>query len=693
MPQTLEFFATCLAGLERSLADELSGMGIGRTRPLRGGVAFFGEPIDAERVCLWSRLASRVTLVVGRVSAQDADALYAGIRALAWADVVAPKATIAVRAQGANDELRNTRFTALKVKDALCDALRDARGARPDVDARRPDAAIEVRVRDARATVSLDLSGAPLHARASSRDRDAARACAYASGLLAQAGWVGLAQAGWAFLDPTRDAGVLADEAAALADDMAPGLGRHRWGFHGWGLHPVAAWKALLAEARERAQAGEGRMVRRERALRDAPTLVACSFLPEEAADARFPAVLEAFFGACAAAPRGSRFALAGVPGAASRFGDGAREGEMGSGRIAVPVLVSDEPPTAGTEVVVPDAHGGAEHRVTVFEPASEQFAARLRKVAKERRKWARREGVTCYRVYDADLPEYAVAIDVYEGAREAEGRTFLHIAEYKPPASVDAKRAERRRRDVLAIAPVALGVPADHMFAKARMRVRGGARRGTDERRAYVTHVSEGGCLFEVDLSSHLDTGLFLDHRPTRLLIAEWACGARFLNLFGYTGAATVHAAAGGAAETTTVDLSNTYLAWARRNMELNGFDGPEHRFERADVMPWVAEARRAGERYDLVFVDPPTFSNSKAMGSRTWDVQRDHAELLVGVSRLLARDGVAVFSCNLRTFKPDADELSRYGVLIEDITARTIPHDFERTPRIHRCYLVRRA
>ncbi|MBR2804338.1 MAG: class I SAM-dependent methyltransferase, partial [Eggerthellaceae bacterium] len=316
-----------------------------------------------------------------------------------------------------------------------------------------------------------------------------------------------------------------------------------------------------------------------------------------------------------------------------------------------------------------------------------------LRKVFKERRKWAQREGITCYRIYDSDLPDYAVAIDWYTGAGDARGNDYLHIAEYAPPASVDPDKARRRFNDVLAVAPVVCGIRPDHVFSKTRIREKGGGQYRNAGQRAYVTTVEEGGYHFEVDLAGRLNTGLFLDHRMTRQLVGELADDARFLNLFAYTGSASVYAAGGGARETTTVDLSQTYLDWAERNMAANGFSGKQHAFVRADVMKWITEARRSGKRYDLIFVDPPTFSNSKAMGKRTWDVQRDHVELLIGVSRLLSEEGQAVFSCNLRTFKPFEDELEKNGVELEDISASTIPEDFSRTPRIHKCYLVHRV
>ncbi len=284
--------------------------------------------------------------------------------------------------------------------------------------------------------------------------------------------------------------------------------------------------------------------------------------------------------------------------------------------------------------------------------------------------------GVTRDRIYDADLPDYAVAVDVYEGAGQAAGNTYVHVAEDAPPRSVDPVKARRRFDDVLALVPVVLGVRSDHVFSKVRRREKGGGQYREARRRSYVTQVQEAGFEFEVDLAGYLDTGLFLDHRLTRALVGAKAQGRRFLNLFAYTGTATVHAAAGGARSTATVDLSQTYLDWARRNMAANGFEGPEHTFERGDVMAWITEARRAGRRFDLVFVDPPTFSNSKAMGRRTWDVQRDHVELLIGVSRLLSEEGEAVFSCNLRSFKPDEEALARYGVAL-----RTSPRRPSRT------------
>ncbi len=457
----------------------------------------------------------------------------------------------------------------------------------------------------------------------------------------------------------------------------------------------VAAPAARINGPCVRGDVEDGRKGGGKAGVKEAPLLVASVMeAHERSSEASAQACAVAFAAAAAAAPEGSLFAVAGGGAVGERFGvQPCLRSELGGERVCVEALVFDRPPVEADTVVVPDPAGGAQHRVEVFDRSSEQFSSRLFKVAKERRKWARREGISCYRVYDADLPEYNVAIDLYAGAGDAEGNTYLHIAEYAPPSSVDADKARRRFGDVLTLAPVVLGVRPDHVFAKTRRREKGGGQYRDAGRRPYVTWTSEGGYLFEVDLAGYLDTGLFLDLRPVRTMLGSLARGARFLNLFAYTGSATVHAAGGGAVQTTTVDLSQTYLEWARRNMEANGFAGPEHSFVRADAVSFVTDLRRSPQRFDLVFVDPPTFSNSKAMGRRTWDVQRDHVELLIGVSRILAPGGVAVFSCNLRTFKIDVASLAKYGVDVEDVTARTIPHDFERNPKVHRCYLVRWA
>ena len=257
--ENLELFASCLSGLEAPLAEELKRLGIKRVRPLGGGVAFFCDVRHALSACLWSRLASRILVVVGRVNAGDANLLYEGVRRIAWEGVIVPGASMSVQAHGMNDELRNTRFTALKVKDAVCDRLREMRGERPDVDADHADVSVDVRVREGRATISLDLSGASLYRRTYLAPDDGAEApleCALAAGLLALAGWDGRARAGAACVDAACGDGAVVVEAASAACDLAPGLARDRWGFHGWAGFDEDAWADLLDDADARFERG-----------------------------------------------------------------------------------------------------------------------------------------------------------------------------------------------------------------------------------------------------------------------------------------------------------------------------------------------------------------------------------------------------------------------------------------------------
>jgi len=317
-----------------------------------------------------------------------------------------------------------------------------------------------------------------------------------------------------------------------------------------------------------------------------------------------------------------------------------------------------------------------------IGELGAEMFANRLKKNLKKLSNWVKQNRITCYRVYDADLPEYAVAVDIYQG-----DQTWINVQEYEPPKSIDQHKADQRLAGLLAEIPRVLGVNSEQVFLKIRRK-----QKSTDQ---YEKHgdqgrfhiIEEGGCKLLVNFEDYLDTGLFLDHRPIRMLIQKQAKDKRFLNLFAYTGSATVHAAMGGAKSTTTVDMSNTYINWAKKNMALNDNEGA-HEFIQADCLEWLAtEAQLANRHYDLIFLDPPTFSNSKRMDD-VFDIQNDHVQLINNAISLLSPGGVLYFSTNFRRFKIDKQALS--DLIVEDISAATIPEDFARNPKIHYCWRI---
>lgn len=308
--------------------------------------------------------------------------------------------------------------------------------------------------------------------------------------------------------------------------------------------------------------------------------------------------------------------------------------------------------------------------------------ANRLRKNFARLKGWLKQQQIGCYRLYDADLPEYAAAVDIYES--EA-GERFAHVQEYQAPGHIETRTVERRFIELLAGVRSGLGLDDAHIAIKTRSRAPGGSQYGRVADRRELLVVREGRARLEINLHDYLDTGLFLDHRPVRLDIARRAAGGRMLNLFCYTGAASVHASIGGAASTTSVDLSNTYLEWARRNLLLNQQDLLRHELIAADVMSWLLAHRW---RYDLIFCDPPTFSNSKR--AEDFDVQREHVELLRRCMGCLAPGGVLIFSNNFRRFVPAIDAITTFAQCRET-TAGTIDRDFARNPRIHRVFELR--
>jgi 23S rRNA (guanine2445-N2)-methyltransferase / 23S rRNA (guanine2069-N7)-methyltransferase len=801
----LRLFATSARGLEQLMAGELRDLGATHIKETRAGCGFAGTVETAYRVCLWSRLASRVLLPLAEVEAPDADRLYAGVKDLAWERHLSATGTLAVDFTSAGSPITHTHFGALRVKDAVVDRFRELQGIRPSIDTRRPDVRIYAHASRETAVVGLDLAGEALHRRGYREEGVQVQAPlkeSLAAAVLLRSGWPETAAAGGGLLDPMCGSGTLPIEAALMACDVAPGLFREHWGFSGWLLHDVALWDGILEEARARRRAG----------LERVPPIVGLEVDPR-AVRLALRAVERAGLRGVVHVERKALAQMSGPPFAAKvpglvvvnppygeRLGGGAslgplyaelgrhlREGFLGwraavltsdpqlarwtglrshrsyslyNGALAVKLYLFDlrpdrfmgaprrasasataesVPAADGVDRVPPPDPAGPPPSETQITPGAGRAAAgvemlsnRLRKNLKRLRKWAEREGITCYRLYDADLPEYAVAIDVYE--------RWVHVQEYEAPSTIDPARAQARLRDVLDAATDVLDLSSDDIFLKVRRRQRGSAQYEARAGGPDFLEVSEGGLRFLVDLGKRLDTGLFLDHRMTRALLREEADQVRFLNLFSYTGTATVYAAAGGARQTTSVDLSGRYLDWAARNLRLNGFEpggievwrrapgergggsgrggsgrgGPgrgrdpgggahgrgdgsgapvaeaTHRLVQADCLEWLEAGQGARERsYDLIFLDPPTFSNSKRMGESILDIQRDHVDLIRRTMRVLAPTGTLIFSTNNRRFRLAKDALS--DLAVEDLSRKTLPPDFERTPRIHSCWRIR--
>lgn len=710
---TFNLVVTCADGLEEILSAELSGLGVQDIRRSPGALKLQASLEQAYSICLWSRVASRVLLPLFTAKGTTPEDLYATASQFVWGDVLDPAGTIAVHATAARGIKTHTQYLALKLKDAVVDHCREKHGQRPDVDTSRPDVPLQVHAHAEGFDVSIDLAGDSMHRRGYRQAMtEAPLKETLAAALLLQSGWPA---AGFeALLDPMCGSGTFLIEAACMAADVAPGLQRDYFGFFGWRAHKPELWLQLRDQAR----------LRREVGLKSMTQKIAGFDADDEAVEAAQRNIKAAgFSGLISVAqreladlqrPEGVGTKTKGLlvtnPPYGERLGEKPviRELYRALGRMASQQLAGWQACVLASDIQHADALG-FQHRSTLrlhngaiivyarhadipaapvreasFQEAEDEipeeaqaFANRLRKNLKAAQKQAAAEGVYCYRVYDADMPEFNLAVDVYEGQ--------LHVQEYAPPKTVEPEKAEARFKLALLAIRHVFGLRRENVFIKVRSRQKGSQQYEKKGSQGRFQEVREGRAVLQVNLTDYLDTGLFLDHRPLRLQMAREAQGKHFLNLFAYTGVASVQAALGGAASTTTVDLSPTYIEWAQRNFALNGLAPDRHHFDQADCMKWL---RDCDYEFDLIFMDPPTFSNSKRTPG-VFDVQHDHVEMIWLAMRALRPDGTLYFSNNFRKFKLDVEALQEF--VIEDISPQTIGFDFQRNPNIHRCWKIR--
>ncbi|HEY2454059.1 MAG TPA: bifunctional 23S rRNA (guanine(2069)-N(7))-methyltransferase RlmK/23S rRNA (guanine(2445)-N(2))-methyltransferase RlmL [Scandinavium sp.] len=697
-------FASTARGLEELLKTELENLGATGCQVVQGGVHFEGDTRLLYQSLMWSRLASRIMMPLTECKVYSDLDLYLGVQAINWTEMFNQDATFAVHFSGVNEEIRNSQYGALKVKDAIVDAFTRKNLPRPNVDKENPDVRINVRLNKEVAHISLDLSGEGLHLRGY---RDATGIApikeTLAAAIVMRSGW----QPGTPMLDPMCGSGTLLIEAAMLATDRAPGLHRGHWGFNGWAQHDDAVWQEVKADAQTRARAGlaayeahfygsdnDSRVIERARSnARRAGIADLVTFEVKDVAKLSNPLPKGPYGTVISNPPYGERLDSEPALIALHNLLGRTMKAQFGGWNLSLfsasPELLSCLQLRAerqfkaknGPLDCVQKNYHLAENDGTATVMMADDYANRLRKNLKKLDKWARQEGIECYRVYDADLPDYNVAVDKYG--------EWVVVQEYAPPKTVDATKARQRLFDVIAATISVLGIAPNKLVLKTRERQKGKNQYEKMNEKGDFMQVSEYNARLWVNLTDYLDTGLFLDHRIARRMLGQMSKGKDFLNLFSYTGSASVHAGLGGARSTTTVDMSRTYLEWAERNLRLNGLTGRPHRLLQADVLGWL---RDADEQFDLIFIDPPTFSNSKRMED-TFDVQRDHLKLMADLKRLLRKGGTIMFSNNKRGFKLDTDGMAKLGLKAEEITQKTLSADFARNRQIHNCWLITAA
>lgn len=702
-----QYLAVTSNGLENLLVEELTKLGVTDAKPVQAGVKFTASNDLVYRCCLWSRLASRFVRVLAEFNCNDDMDLYLASSAVNWVGHFHSSKRLVVDFNGTNREIRNSQYGAMKVKDAIVDHFEKKNLPRPSIDKENPNLRVHVRLHRDKALLGIDMVGGGLHLRGyRPKSGRAPLRETLAAAIVLRSGW----NEELNLLDPMCGSGTLLIEAAMMAANMAPGVKRQSWGFESLEDFEPETWAEIKSEANVQARKGVKKTVARfwgmdndESVLKTArenarragvDTLI--DFSQADASNCKRPEGFETGV-IVSNPPYGER--LGTEPGLIALYSEfGAQLKAEFPGSQASIFSSSDELLSClrmradkqfklnngaiaciqkNYSISLSGARSDSGDNVTQIQVAPD-FSNRLKKNIAKIGKWARKEQLDCYRIYDADLPEYNVAIDQY--------LDHLVIQEYAAPKDIPEEKAKKRLTDIIRASIQVTGIQANNVVLKVREKQKGRQQYQKLAQKSETLTVVEYGVKLSVNLHDYLDTGLFLDHKLTRRQIGQMAQGKDFLNLFAYTGSATVHAACGGAKSTTTVDMSNTYLDWAKQNMQLNGQVGRQHRYEQADCLQWL---EHCDKQFDLIFIDPPTFSNSKRM-EQSFDVQRDHIQLMKNLKRLLKARGKIVFSNNKRHFKMDVEGLGELSLVAENISHKTLPMDFARNKHIHNCWVI---
>lgn len=719
MKSDYKWVATCAKGLEPHLSEEIIALGGSITDTSNGAVRFSGSEAVGYSVCLWSRVANHVLLPFWCGEAESANALFDQVVTHPWGEVMSVDQTFVIDVSNHKSEGFNKKYWAQKLKDGIVDWFKEHQDVRPSVEKSRPDVPLHLFVSGESVEISFSFSGESLHKRGY-------RKASFEGSLKENLAASLLLAAGWdreqpALLDPMCGSGTFLIEAALVSFDIAPGLYRDYWGFKGWHGFDSSKWNQLLESAEQRRAHGiatsttkivgydscKDSLHKAQHNIRSAQLEDVIQIEKREFAAFRKSSDFTTQPGLVVVnPPYGERLGEAELLFYTYRaLGNRFRSEFKGwkFGIICSDIVLLDQVKLPYDEQIRVfngpiqcyfrhgeiATQGDSKNKEAVtalfetstfqtHEKVSSDLANRLIKNVKKLKKWVFKNEIECVRIYDADIPEFNFTVDVYG--------QYLHIQEYAAPKSIPDETAKKRLDIGVETIKRVFRMNFKHLFIKVKRRQKGKEQYQKLTSKGELFEVAENRAQLLVNLSDYVDTGIFLDHRIIRNKIFELAKGKRFLNLFAYTGTASVFAALGGAKSTTTVDLSPTYIAWAKKNFALNGFSEQGHQFFQQDCLSWLHKCNRT---YDLVFVDPPTFSNSKRV-YQDFNVQKDHADVLEAVHGQLEPNGVVIFSNNFQGFELDARVKELFEV--ENISKPSIPMDYSRRPKIHQCWMLTR-
>ena len=746
---SLDLIITCADGLEAPLQTELTSFGIASEIKSTGRLAVTGTLRDLYTICLWSRVASRVLMLIKRKNINTeydvAEQLYGLAKSVDWTEQFKLEQTFAIRLSVDKRVAVSQQFAMLRIKDAIADTFNEVYDSRPNVDSKNPDFSVFATVNDKQAELYLDLSGTSLHRRGYRvAMTEAPLKENLAAALLYSAGWhkkneEGNAPLYNALIDPMCGSGTFIIEALLMHCDYAVGIDKaaNQFGFYEWQHHDDVLWKQMIDDAQMRFRealeiineqpdtlplilgfdADSGAILATEKNLIAAglQDLLPLLDLETRALD-RLSSILKPL----ADDGRLSNPLIITNPPYGERLGDeemikplyqaiglilqdsfagsdiNPMLGILAANVEQVDILPIKEPKTLrchngaitvyfryGTLIA-----GQTGNLVSRFEKREieveegQDFINRLQKNLAKLKKLAKKDTVSNLRVYNADLPDFKVAVDLYGD--------YVHVQEYAPPKTIPPETAKKRFNLALMGIREVFGINREQIFIKTRARQSGNdqySKQGNTEKRGKFYVAREDGAYFYVNFTDYLDTGLFIDHRNMRARIKDNSRNKSVLNLFAYTCTASVHAALAGAKKVTSVDLSQNYLDWGKQNFVLNGLDVSRNKYQfvAADIFEWIKDNT---EQFDIIFIDPPTFSNSKKFQG-TFDVQRDHSALINRAMNRLTSDGVLYFSNNFTRFELDEQLTERYDIV--DITQKTIGFDFDVKKPIHQSFEIR--
>ena len=737
MSHLIDLIATTAFGLEAIVRRELKALGYEATICSPGRLRFQADISAISRCNLWLRTADRILIELASFLATDFDTLFETAQTIAWNEWLPNDANIRVVGRSLRSQLSSVPACQRTVKKAIVEQLLKSHHvtALPETGIQFK---VEIAILNDQATLSIDTTGPSLHKRGF---RQAVSKAPLKETLAAALVLLSFWKKERPLIDPFCGSGTIPIEAALIGRNLAPGLQR-AFDAEAWPNIPSSIWSAAREEAHDLTQpAFEERLIGTDsngrvlQSARDNAARAGVSELvhfqqkafDELSSQKRHGCVIanppygqrlgeeedlvplyESVPLVLRKLPTWSHYILTAMPNFETIIGRQAdRRRKLYNGRIECTYFQfhGPRPSTRGLQGTSPTAPANeptadpSREKLSISTSApptqslppvfggvnpksheqAELLQRRLRKRAKHLRRWPTQRGISCFRLYERDIPEIPWVVDRYED--------HLHITEYERPHERDIGQHADWVDLLKRAAAASLDIDPQNVFFKRRQRQRGTSQHAHLAKASYEIIVQEGGLQFIVNLSDYIDTGLFLDHRITRKMVQDLADQKTFLNLFGYTGSFSVYAAHGGAAQTTTVDSSQTYLTWAQRNMRQNGFTGQHHGFIQSDAQAFVA-ALPPVETYDLVVVDPPTFSNTKNT-TAVWDIQKDYAALINRLIPCMKPAGIIFFSTNFRRFQFDSNRI--HANTVHEISRQTVPDDF-RNRRIHRCWKIQK-